>query len=159
MYRIIGGDQKEYGPVSVEQLRQWIAEGRANAQTQVCPEGSTGWKPLAALPEFASLFGPAAVPPPVGTPPGGAYRPPAAKLSNYLVPAILCTLFCCLPFGIPAIVFAAQVNSKAAVGDQAGAQAAAAKAKLWCWLAFGVGLAVAAIYVVVIAFGVAHRLR
>ena len=35
MYKIIGADLKEYGPVSVEQLRQWISEGRVNAQTKV----------------------------------------------------------------------------------------------------------------------------
>jgi len=34
-YFMQGGDGKEYGPVSAEQLRQWLAEGRANAQTQV----------------------------------------------------------------------------------------------------------------------------
>ena len=54
MYKIIGGDQKEYGPVSAEQLRQWLAEGRVSAQTQVLPEGATEWKALGDLPEFAS---------------------------------------------------------------------------------------------------------
>src|SRR5215472_5842391 len=52
MYKIIGADGKEYGPISAEQLRQWIAEGRANAQTKVCAEGTTEWKPLSAFPEF-----------------------------------------------------------------------------------------------------------
>jgi hypothetical protein len=31
-YKIIGADLMEYGPVSAEQIRQWINEGRA-----VCP--------------------------------------------------------------------------------------------------------------------------
>src|ERR1041385_6215831 len=53
MYKIIGGDGKEYGPVSTEQLLQWIAEGRASNQTKVQREGETEWKPLAAFPEFA----------------------------------------------------------------------------------------------------------
>ena len=53
MYKITGGDGREYGPISIEQLRQWIAEGRANAQTQVLPEGATTWQPLGSLPEFA----------------------------------------------------------------------------------------------------------
>ena len=30
-YTIIGGDQKEYGPVTGDDLRQWMAEGRLNA--------------------------------------------------------------------------------------------------------------------------------
>ncbi len=70
MYRIIGGDQKEYGPVSAEQIRQWIAEGRANAQTKVQAEGSTDWKPLAEFLEFAGALGAGAAPtPPPGTAP------------------------------------------------------------------------------------------
>jgi hypothetical protein len=62
MYRIIGGDQKEYGPVSAEQLRTWISEGRVNAQAQACAEGTSEWKPLSAFPEFAGALGPAAGP-------------------------------------------------------------------------------------------------
>lgn len=56
MYKIIGADQKEYGPVSAEQLRQWIAEGRVNAQTLVHPEGETEWKPLSSFSEFADIL-------------------------------------------------------------------------------------------------------
>jgi hypothetical protein len=35
MYNIIGADGKEYGPISIEQIRQWIADGRINAHTRV----------------------------------------------------------------------------------------------------------------------------
>jgi len=56
MYRIIGADGKEYGPISVDQLKQWIAEGRANAQTRVMLEGTTDWKTLAEFPELAALL-------------------------------------------------------------------------------------------------------
>jgi hypothetical protein len=143
MYKIIGANQAEYGPVSAEQLRQWITEGRADANTRTQAEGTTEWKPLRDFPEFAGLF---AAPPP---PPPGAFTPlsvPATpapgSVPNYLVQAILCTLCCCLPFGIVAIVFAAQVNGKLQAGDYAGAVEASRKAKMWCWIAFGVGLAV-----------------
>jgi len=54
MYKIIGADQKEYGPVTPEQLRQWITEGRASLQTKVLPEGATEWKAIGDLPEFAA---------------------------------------------------------------------------------------------------------
>jgi hypothetical protein len=54
MYKIIGADQKEYGPVTAEQLRQWLAEGRVSAQTQVKAEGATEWTALGTLPEFAA---------------------------------------------------------------------------------------------------------
>lgn len=57
MYKIIGGDQKEYGPITAEQLRQWYKEGRINAQTSILAEGASQWTTLAALPEFADLFG------------------------------------------------------------------------------------------------------
>ena len=43
-YTIIGGDQKQYGPVTEEQLRQWIADGRLNAQSQVKAEGDAEWQ-------------------------------------------------------------------------------------------------------------------
>jgi hypothetical protein len=52
MYRIIGADGNQYGPISADQLRQWLAEGRANAQTKVLAEGTTEWKPLSEFPEF-----------------------------------------------------------------------------------------------------------
>src|SRR5438067_4271707 len=71
-YRIIGADNKEYGPISAEQMRQWIAEGRVNMQTRVLPEGATEWKTLADLPEFAA---PAATPG-LGVPPPGLGVPP-----------------------------------------------------------------------------------
>ena len=65
---------------------------------------------------------------------------PQTVVPTYLAQAILVTLFCCLPFGIPAIVFAAQVNSKLTGGDYAGALESSRKAKTWCWVAFCVGL-------------------
>ena len=84
----------------------------------------------------------------------GRYRqatgmPPATRVavSNNLVWAILATLFCCLPTGIVAIVYAAQVDGKAAVGDVAGARAAARNAATWCWVSFGLSLFFVLIYV------------
>jgi hypothetical protein len=70
------------------------------------------------------------------------------KVPNYLVQAILVTIFCCLPLGIPAIIFAAQVNGKIQAGDYSGALDASNKAKLWSWVSFGVGLAVILIYAI-----------
>jgi hypothetical protein len=125
MYRIIGADGNEYGPVTLEQLRAWMAEGRVNHDTRVKTEGSTEWKTLASLPEIVGTV--AAAPPPLAT-----QLPP--RIPNHLAPAILVTLFCCLPFGIPAIVFAAQVNTKLAAGNVAGAMESSRKAKMWCWI-------------------------
>jgi hypothetical protein len=84
MYKIIGADGKEYGPVTAEQLRQWIAQGRANAQTLAQTVGGTDWKPLGLFPEF----GPAAPPAlPVAPPSAPAVRPTAAPTTNSMAVA------------------------------------------------------------------------
>ena len=57
MYKIIGADGREYGPVSAEQLHQWMAEGRVTAQTQLQTTGSAEWKRLFDFPEFAPELG------------------------------------------------------------------------------------------------------
>ena len=57
MYKIIGGDKKEYGPVSADDLRHWIAEGRLSPQSLIQAEGSSEWKPLAAFAEFSAQHG------------------------------------------------------------------------------------------------------
>lgn len=54
MYKIIGADGKEYGPIRAEQLRQWISEGRVNAQTRIKRDGAADWQLLGSLPEFIS---------------------------------------------------------------------------------------------------------
>jgi len=56
MYKIIGGDQKEYGPVTADELRRWIAEGRLNGQSPVQTEGNDEWRPLSMFPEFAEAL-------------------------------------------------------------------------------------------------------
>jgi TM2 domain-containing membrane protein YozV len=61
MYRIIGGDGQEYGPVSAAQIKEWLAQGRVNNWTSVSIEGETNWRPLNLFPELAA--------PPVVTPP------------------------------------------------------------------------------------------
>ena len=68
--------------------------------------------------------------------------PPRPPVNNYLVQAVLTAFCCCMPVGIVAIIYAAQVNSKLHAGDIAGAQAASKNAKMWCWIAFGAGLLV-----------------
>lgn len=79
-----------------------------------------------------------------------------AAIPNYLVQSILVTLCCCLPAGIVAIVFSAQVNTKLAAGDVAGAQDSSKKAKLWAWIGVGGGVLVAIVYAVVTAIAVTN---
>jgi len=56
-----------------------------------------------------------------------------------MVPAII-SIFCCWPLAIAAIIFAAQVNSKVAAGDTAGAEDSSKKAKMFSFIAIGLGL-------------------
>ena len=87
--------------------RQELAEG-----TAVCPACGAAQNQGAAGPAVGA----------------GAAAP---VIPNHLVGAILATLFCCLPFGIVAIVYASGVNGKIAAGDIAGAEAASKKAATW----------------------------
>jgi uncharacterized membrane protein YvbJ len=91
--------------------------------------------------------------------PPGIIQTPTVHVPNYLVFAILSTVLCCLPAGIPAIVYAAQVNSKLQLGDIAGAQAASKNAKMWCWISFGLGLAFCFIYGIIVAAGIMRHMN
>lgn len=63
-----------------------------------------------------------------------------SSVQNYMIPAILSTIFCCQPLGIVSIVFAAQVNSKVASGDIAGAMESSKKARMFMFIAIGGGV-------------------
>ena len=90
--------------------------------------------------------------PPPYNPPGGPMGGAAAgaKPDNYLVWAILSTLFCCLPLGIASIVFAAQVDGKYNSGDYAGARASSEKAKKFALWGAIAGVVVAVLYFLLI---------
>ena len=109
-YKIIGANSREYGPVDIDEIREWIDEGRADANTLVCEVDGNQWIKLRDLPDVAGAL-----------PKMATARPKGMLQINYLVPAILCTLFCCLPFGIAGILFAVQANSKVQQGDIDGA--------------------------------------
>lgn len=116
----------------------------ASGRQAKCPQcGTVMTVPELVAAEWASSpsEGPAAASPPP-TPPPASYP----DIPSYLAQAILCTLFCCLPFGIVAIVFAAQVNGKLAVGDYRGAAAVSNTARTWCWVSFWCGLIPALLY-------------
>jgi hypothetical protein len=57
-YFIIGGDGKQYGPVTDADVNQWITEGRLNALSQAKGEGDAEFRPLAQFPEFAATLAP-----------------------------------------------------------------------------------------------------
>ncbi len=71
------------------------------------------------------------------------------NIPNYLAQAILVTLFCCLPLGIVAIVYASQVNGKLAQGDIEGARRASEQAKTYSTLSLILGIVGAIIWGIV----------
>jgi uncharacterized RDD family membrane protein YckC len=46
MFTILGGDGHEYGPASTEQVRAWVAAGRANLDTKAKAAGTDEWRRL-----------------------------------------------------------------------------------------------------------------
>lgn len=89
MYKIIGIDGRQYGPLTADQIRRWVAEHRVNAQTLAQSEGSTEWKPLISFPEFSADFNLA--PPPVSG--GSAHNP---RASNKIPAGVCAILLGCL---------------------------------------------------------------
>src|SRR5262245_4604771 len=77
MYKVIGSDGKEYGPVGVDQIREWLAQGRLNANSRVLAEGTTEWKALSDFPELRNLGGGSAA---GGVSPESQVRGPAIGL-------------------------------------------------------------------------------
>jgi hypothetical protein len=116
-YRIIGVDGNTYGPVGLEQIRQWLAEGRVDNRTPIYVEGATNWTYLGLLPELAAAF--------TQSPPAiGALRPAASSRgTNGLATAgLICALLswlccCCVPLNLLALVFSivalVQISSQA----------------------------------------------
>ncbi len=79
------------------------------------------------------------------------------EIPTYLVPAILVTIFCCLPLGIPAIAFAAIASNHLASGNKAAAITASNSAKTWCGISFFCGLALIALFSVAVCSGLVPR--
>jgi hypothetical protein len=111
MYRIIGADGREYGPITAEQLREWIAEGRANASTRAKVEGTELWKPLTEYVEFAAALARLPSAPAMPVP---LYNIPAPRTNSLATASLVmgllamtCGLCCCygLPFNLLGIIF------------------------------------------------------
>lgn len=109
MYKIIGADQKEYGPVTADRIQQWIAQGRVNSQTKVQAEGGE-WKALGEFPEFATALA-SAVPPLPGAPsyPTAPSHPaaptgPPAKTSGLAIASLVLGILGMFTCGTTALV-------------------------------------------------------
>jgi hypothetical protein len=101
MYKIRGADGNEYGPITAEVLRQWIAQRRIVATSMVQLEGTTEWKPLSSFPEFRTDLPPApAVPPSV--PPSSSV--PARKTSGLAISSLVLGIVGPFSCGLTALV-------------------------------------------------------
>lgn len=98
MYKIRGGDGKEYGPIPADTLRSWVGQGRASGQTPVLPEGASQWTTLGACAEFADLFPPAM--PGVAGAASGQPSPPAKTSGLAITSLVLGILACTSPIGL-----------------------------------------------------------
>ena len=132
-YYYVGSDNKSYGPIYPTEFRTY----GLTADSLVCPVGGSSWVPLRSIPGLSDyLQGPSQS----YSQPQQQYRqqqyqedtsdelPP----NSYMVWAILVTIFCCLPFGIVAIIKAANVNSLWYSGRRDEARLSSDDAKKWC---------------------------
>ena len=136
-YIIIGGDGREYGPKEEAEVREWVQQGRLNALSQIKEVGEDEWGSLGSRPEFSAQQSDTPTAPPL---PAGPSAPPTYQIPTYLAQSIIVTLCCCLPVGIPAIVYASRIDNLMRMGQYAEAQECSRKAKMWCWISFGIGI-------------------
>jgi len=104
MYKIIGQDGKEYGPVTGEQLRQWISQNRVESRTPIFADGAKDWTFVGLLPEFANCFAgevPPAIAPQTIAPPAPTRRTNGFATAG-LICGILSVTLCLCCGGIPA---------------------------------------------------------
>ena len=173
MQYYLSNNGQQIGPFDEAQL---VANGM-NANSYVWWEGQAGWVLASQVPALAPyLQQPQYQQPQYQQPqyqqpqaygyeqpaaqPYGGYQQPAAygyaqgqmppRPETNLVWAILCTLFCCWPLGIVAIVNAAGVNSAYNAGNYEEAERKSKAAKTWAMWSAILGLIVSVIYVIVL---------
>lgn len=119
---------------------------QCGASMQAQPEQTNGVQQPYIPPQYA-----------YNTPPQQSGKPPING-TTYLIFAILSTVMCCPPFGIPAIIFATKIDKLQAMGDFEGAANAAKKSKMWSIIAaatVAVLFVLYIIFIVLIGVGVA----
>ena len=112
MYKIIGADGKEYGPIPPDVLRQWIADGRVDARTRVLAEGTSDWKTLAEVPALSGLLSAAPTPvlPAAAMPGAEAPKTNSLAMTGMImgILSVTCAVCCYgLPFNVLGIIFSA----------------------------------------------------
>ena len=172
-YFYLDNNNQQQGPISPTQFSMY----GVNANTLVWCKGMTDWQRAGSVDElsfyFGSNTGDTTTPPPYtpNTPPqqpnygsnyGGEtpnYGSAQGNSSNgttdlrpcpdsNLVWAILSTIFCCIPTGVVAIIYASKVSDRYLMGDIKGAYDASKKAKNWALYGLLASVVVGIIYFV-----------
>lgn len=134
---------EQLGPITPGELSEKLSSGELSAKDLVWKEGMVDWTPLGEV----VLFPPLPKPSVSGQMQGSVLKPQPPSLSfaevqqhvpNYLWQSIVATMFCCMPFGIVAIIYASEVDSHIATGNYTAAQVASKSAKLWVGISVGV---------------------
>ncbi|HMC26915.1 MAG TPA: DUF4190 domain-containing protein [Verrucomicrobiae bacterium] len=113
MYYVIGADQREYGPVSAETVRAWIAQGRLTARSLARSDQTVGWRPLGDFPEFPEAIAQTAAP---MYPSATVGQPPRTENNMALASLVLgCVSLVCCPF--PLLPIAGLVLGLVALGQ------------------------------------------
>jgi prepilin-type processing-associated H-X9-DG protein len=105
-YTIIGSDQKQYGSVTADDVRRWIAEGRLNEQSVIKAQGDTEFRLLPDFPEFtdalAAKAGAGITPPPLP----GAAPAAAGKTSGLAIAALVLSILGIATCGLTLLITA-----------------------------------------------------
>lgn len=124
-YYYQNSDAQATGPVSLDELRQFLHGGTITPDTLVWKEGAPDWQPLRLV--LANE-----------NPPVPALQQQKRPMPDtHLLASILVTLFCCMPFGIVAIIKSAQVESlyyKGLYDEAQRASDASARWSMWGFL-------------------------
>lgn len=155
-YYYIDYQGQQRGPVDVEEFKNL----GINAQTNVWCAGMANWAPAGQIPVLENYIVqlPPAMPPQNNFNYNNNSQQPYQEVyydapDSHMIWAILSTLFCCLPFGIVAVIKASQVNSNWNAGNYDLAEDASDSAKSWCWASTICGLIVNGLYIALQVLG------
>lgn len=136
-FLVVDGEQA--GPFSIEELKSQ----NINPNSLVWYQGLSEWVEAKTIAELEPLF---SSPPPTPTEneTPEISEPNIQRPKTWLTEAILVTLFCCLPFGVVAIVNASRIDSLYNSGRYSESIRASDQAKTWVnasfWTAVGIAL-------------------
>lgn len=119
-------NKEKQGPLSLEEVKR----KNLTPNTLVWHTGLSNWVEARTIPELNDFFQNMPPEPPV-TEETSETPPPPPMPKTWLVESILVTLFCCLPFGIAGIIYAAQVEGAYYAGDYKKAYSFSKQAKTW----------------------------